>query len=149
MADRGRSDSITIFYNGAPEDVSHQGTNKAGRKPFIRGKLGENVQRINFKSIAKIGLGIRGARMYNEALGSYSNNRIRQRRIQTGMLFTQYAIGAAKFGVFGLAYAGIDLGYRALMHNIELDKANREANMLKEKSGNMARKNSRYDGEKI
>jgi len=149
MAERGRSDQITVFFSGAPTEVSDQVGNKAGRKPFIRGKLGENVQRINFKSIAKIGLGIRGARMYNEALGAYSNNRIRQRRVQTTMLFSQYAIGVAKFGPFGLAYAATDLGYRSIMHSIEVDKQNREANMLREKSGNIARKNSRYDGEKL
>ena len=144
----GTTKQLVVRFQGSEESM--QGAaGKAGRKPFIRGKLGENTMKLNFKSMAKIGLGIRQARMANELLGAYTENRLRQRRINAAMQFGTYAIGVAKFGVFGLAYSVGDIGYRAAMLAIDQQKRNREAEMLREKSGINARSNSKYSGTKL
>lgn len=122
---------------------------KGNRKGRIMGKNGENVQNVNFKSIAKLGLAIRQTRMANEAVGAFTNNRIRQRRVQKNMTFFQYGVGITKFGVFGAAYALGDLGYRGAMHAIDIDKRNQQARIIRDISGISARSNSRISGEKL
>lgn len=145
----GQSRHLYIHTSGMQESAQTTGGGRAGRKPFIRGKLGENVQKINFKSMAKIGLGIRLARMNNEAVGSYTENRLRQRRVNQSFQMLSYAVGISKFKLFGLAYAGGDLGYRVSMSLIDQQKKNREANMLRDMSGISARSGSRYSGSKL
>lgn len=127
-----------------------QPTNGADNRIYHpRGKVGENVAKYNFKSIAKLGLLIRQSRMANEIIGSYTNNKLGQRRFKTGMLMGQYAIGIAKFGVFGLAYATGDMGYRVAMHEIDIQKKNREARHMREISGISIKSMSRYNGEML
>lgn len=127
---RGQSSS----EQPATTSQGRKSTFRNGARP--RGKTGENIAQYNFKSIAQIGLAIRGFRMGNELLGAYSGNRLRQRRVNTSMLFGSYMIGIAKFGAFGAAYAGIDLAYRTTMHNIEVGKNDRQSQILENKSGN-------------
>jgi hypothetical protein len=109
-------------------------------------KNGDQIANFNFKSMAKVGLAIRGFRMGNEIIGSYTGNTFRQRQVNTGMLFGSYAIGIAKFGAFGLAYASIDLGYRGIMHQIEVGKQDMKADILARKSGNNRTNNNRPNG---
>ncbi len=141
----GNTYKIHVGFAQGEEEAMAQG-GKAGRQPYIRGKLGENTMKINFKSMAKIGLGIRQARMVNEMVGAYTGNRLRQRRVAMGMQMGTYAIGIAKFGVFGAAYAVGDLGYRVAMHTIDLGKRNREAEHLRNISGIANRSISRHEG---
>jgi len=138
-----------LVINTGDSATSTPQKGKAGRKPFIRGKLGENTMKFNFKSMAKIGLGIRQSRMVNEMVGAYSGDRLRQRRVNMQMQYATYAIGVAKFGVFGVAYAAGDLGYRTVMHSIENQKKSREARHMRDISGIAARSQGRNDGSKL
>lgn len=114
-----------------------------------RGKLSENVHKINFKSIAKLGLSIRTARMANELVGSYTGDRLTQRRITTAMTFAQYGIGIAYAGPIGVAYVAGDLAYRIANERIEVSKQNQISGYLRNLSGNNARNQSRSSGEKL
>lgn len=135
----GSSTTIRVRYDGTEPDRGG-----GGRKPYIRGKLGENTMNINFKSMAKIGLGIRQSRMANEAVGAYTQNRLKQARFNAAVQFATYGIGIAKFGVFGAVYAAGDLGYKAVMYEIDRGKKNRFASHIREISGIGARSNSRH-----
>ena len=114
-----------------------------------RGKLSENIHKINFKSIAKLGLGIRAARMANEMVGSYTGDRLTQRRVTTAMTFAQYGVGIIYTGGIGLAYVASDLGYRIANERIEVSKQNQISAYLRNLSGNNARNQSRSSGEKL
>lgn len=114
-----------------------------------RGKLSENVHKVNFKSVAKLGLGIRQVRMTNELVGSYTGDRLTQRGITTGITFLQYGIGIAQYGALGVAYAAGDMAYRGLNYEIKRRKENQIANYIKDLSGNNARNQSRASGVKI
>ena len=114
-----------------------------------RGKLSENVHRVNFKSVAKLGIAIRTVRMANELVGAYTGDRLTQRRISTAMTFAQYGIGIKVAGGLGVFYAGADIGYRALMQNNDINISNQKAGFLRELSGNNARNQGRNRGEKL
>lgn len=114
-----------------------------------RGKLSENIHKINFKSIAKLGLGIRQVRMANELVGAYTGDRLTQRKVETAMTFAQYGIGIAYAGPIGVAYAAGDLAYRALNYEIRRTRENTIARKIRDISGNSARSFSRSSGEKL
>lgn len=114
-----------------------------------RGKLSENVHKVNFKSIAKLGLGIRQIRMTNELVGSYTGDRLSQRGVTTGLTFLQYGIGISQFGPLGMAYAAGDMAYRSLGYEIKRTRENKISNYIKDLSGNNARNNSKPSGEKL
>ena len=114
-----------------------------------RGKLSENVHKINFKSVAKLGLGIRQVRMANELVGAYTGDRLTQRRITTAMTFAQYGIGIKVAGAVGLLYAAGDIGFRVANERIEVSKQNQISGYLRNLSGNNARNQSRSTGEKL
>lgn len=114
-----------------------------------RGHLSNNISKHNFKSIAKVGLALRMSGMANELVGSFTGNRLNQRRFNAMKQGVQYAIGIAKFGPFGLAYAAGDLGYRSAMYQIDTSKRNREARNLSRLSGNNAFSNRRYGGKML
>jgi hypothetical protein len=119
------------------------------RRARPMGKNSENIHKINFKSIAKLGLSIRTVRMANEVVGSYTGDRLTQRGITTGMTFLQYGVGITQFGLFGVAYAAGDLAYRSLNYEVKRSRENRIANYIKDLSGNNARNQSRSPGVKI
>ena len=114
-----------------------------------RGKLSENVHKVNFKSIAKLGLSIRTVRMANELVGTYTGDRLTQRRITTAMTFAQYGIGIAYAGPIGVAYAVGDMAYRVANERMEISKQNQISGYLRNLSGNNARNQSRSSGEKL
>jgi hypothetical protein len=114
-----------------------------------KGKNSENLHKVNFKSVAKISLGIRTARMANELVGAYTGDRLTQRRVTTAMTFAQYGIGIAVAGGFGVIYAAGDLAYRGLMQNNQITLNNQRAGFLRELSGNNARNQGRNRGEKL
>jgi len=145
------ANTLESTFNVQPPDsgetMKNDGRKLNGNRP--RGKNSENLHKINFKSIAKIGLGIRQVRMANELVGAYTGDRITQRSVQTGMTFVQYGIGIKVAGVFGMAYAAGDLAFRTLNHQIKVRRENTIARHIKELSGNNARNHSRRSGEKI
>ena len=151
MATRG-DDSLNYFQivdSGDRDSVSNtpDGRGKSGRR--IRGKLGENIHDVNFKSIAQAGLAVRMTRMGSEVLGAYTNNKLRQRKVEKTMNFMQYGLGIGIAGGFGVAYAMGDIFYRGLSHNIDIDKNNREAQRTRERAGGFTYSGNRFGGRRL
>lgn len=142
--------TTNIVINVPPSDsVDTTDDGKQRNKGRGRGKLSENIHKINFKSIAKLGIGIRTARMANEVVGAYTGDKLTQRRLTTAMTFGQYGVGIAYAGGLGVFYAAADLGYRGLMQNNEISLNNQKASFLRDLSGNNARNQGRNSGEKL
>lgn len=134
------------------ERQSPQNSRSDGRalnKGGMRGVTSRNIMDTGFKKVAQLGVAIRGARMANEAVGSYTNNRVRQKRTQGMMTMATYAVGIQVAGPLGIAYAASDMAYRSLMHNIEIGKQNDEARMRRNLMGISVRNHSRSGGERI
>lgn len=154
MSERGNTFELKLSMpesfeqSGEQPSTTSQGK-KSGNTLRRMRKNGDQIANYNFKSIAKVGLAIRGTRMLNEAVGSYTENRLGQKRFNKNMLFGSYAIGIAKFGAFGASYAGIDMGYRVAMYNIDQGKKNREAVEKRRISGNNAYNGIRRGGNRL
>jgi hypothetical protein len=138
---------INIFVPEQNQVVKDDGRKLNGTKR--KGKNSENLHKVNFKSVAKLSLGLRTARMANEVVGAYTGDRLTQRRVTTAMTFAQYGIGIGIAGGFGVAYAAGDLAFRGLMHNNEITLNNQKAGFLRDLSGNNARNQGRNRGEKL
>lgn len=134
---------------GQSQEVSPKNDARKLNNGRPMGKNSENIHKINFKSIAKLGLGIRQVRMANEMVGSYTGDRLTQRQGQKALTFLQYGVGISQFGLFGVAYAAGDMSYRALNYEISRTRENQEARFLRELSGNNSRNHSRTSGEKL
>ncbi len=131
-----------------PPDTPFSKPGSGNRRGRIRGKVGENVMNYNFKKVAKFGLLLRWTRMGNEMVGSYTGRRMRQQQIQRSMTMAQYAIGIKVAGPFGAVYAGADMAYRYANRQIEINKQNVKADIMKTRSGNNTRTGTRYAGAK-
>lgn len=141
-----RRDYILIERQSAENSRSD---GRALNKGSMRGVTSKNIMNTGFKKVAQLGVAIRGTRMVNEVVGSYTNNRVRQKRTQAMMTMATYAIGIKVAGPLGIAYAASDVGYRSLMHNIEINKQNDEARMKRNLMGISVRNHSRSGGENI
>lgn len=108
---------------------------------------GSIITNSNLVKVATIGLAFNKAQQTNEIVGAYTENRLRQRKINTGMTFAKYGIGIAVNPTAGSIYALGDLAYRGIMYQIDVQKQNREANYYRRLSGNNANSGSRYRGE--
>lgn len=143
--------TINIVTNGG-EETSVLTSKNDGRKfngTKKKGKNSENIHKTNFKSYAKLGLALRQVKLANEVVGSYTNNRLRQRNLDVAYTFTQYGVGLVVAGPIGVVYAGGDLAYRGMNYAIKLDRHNKEARMIRDISGIGARNMSRNNGVKI
>jgi len=101
----------------------------------------------NLKGFASLGMVFRGANMATEIFGSYTNDRLQQRKNKMTLTFAKYATGIALNPALGTAYMATDLSYRSLMYNIGIQKQNREAGYFRQLSGNNADSGSRYRGD--
>ena len=101
----------------------------------------------NLRNVLTIGLAFNIGQKLNEAVGAYTNDRLRQRRIDTSMTFAKYGIGLAVSPLAGGIYMAGDLGYRAIMYGIQLQKRNREAMYNERLSGINSNSGSRYRGD--
>jgi hypothetical protein len=138
---------INIFVPEQEQVVKDDGRKLNGTTR--KGKNSENLHKVNFKSVAKLSLGLRTARMANEVVGAYTGDRLTQRRVTTAMTFAQYGIGIGVAKGFGVFYAAGDLAFRGLMHNNEITLNNQKAGFLRDLSGNNARNQGRNRGEKL
>jgi hypothetical protein len=136
-----------LIERPTPENTRNDG--RALNKGRMRGVTSKNIMDSSFKKVAQLGVGIRTARMANELVGSYTNNRVRQKRTQRNMTMATYAIGIKVAGPIGIAYAAGDLAYRGLMHQIDIGKRNDEARMRRELMGITVRNHSRTRGERV
>jgi hypothetical protein len=141
-----RRDYILI-QRPSPENTRHDG--RALNKGGMRGVTSRNIMDTGFKKVAQLGVAIRGLKMANETVGSYTNNRVRQKRTQRNMTFATYAIGLKVAGPIGIAYAASDMAYRGLMYNIDIQRRNDEARMTRDLMGVSVRSHSRNSGEKL
>ena len=143
--------TINLITDGGTETsvLTNKDDGRKLNKGRGRGKLSENIHDVNFKSIAKLGLGIRQVRMANEIVGAYTGDRLTQRKVETGITFLQYGIGITQFGALGVAYAAGDLAYRGLNYQIRRTRENTIARKIRDISGNSARSFSRSSGDKL
>ena len=138
-----------IVLDRAPNPQVEKEDGRAFKQGQMRGPTSKNIMDHSFKKVAQLGVGIRGIRMANEAVGAYTNNRVRQKRTQRNMTMAQYAVGIKVAGPIGLAYAASDLGYRGVMHQIDIRNQNDKARMMRELMGINVRSHSRHGGEKV
>jgi hypothetical protein len=108
---------------------------------------GEQIGEFNLRKIVNLGLAFNTAQKANEIAGAWTQNRLRQRRIDTGMTFAKYGIGLAINPVVGGVYMASDLGYRAIMYQIEKERGNIRADYYRRLSGNATYSGSRYRGD--
>jgi len=140
----GRDYNIHVNWRGEGSKQAFGGGNIS---KMNRGQQNKKELTIgNLKGFAGLGLAIRGMQMGNETFGAYTNNRLRQRKIQRGITFAKYGIGLALNPALGAIYMASDLGYRTLQYNIGIQKQNREADYYKRLSGNNSNSGSRYTG---
>lgn len=143
----GQSYDVNVNFNIDAGQPTQDG--RALRKGRIRNKNGEAIQQYNFKSIAKLGLALRWARMGNEFVGAYTGQRLRQQKVQAALTGASYVIGVAVAGPFGIAYTAADIGYRQLMLQTRIMNQNAKAEITAEKTGNATRRQSRGMGGKL
>jgi hypothetical protein len=144
------NDLITqVNFNLSPQTGSQKTDGRKMNYGTGRGENYRGIHKINFTSVAKLGLGLKQVRMANELVGAYTGDRLTQRRIQTGQLFAQYGVGIAVAGPIGIAYAAGDLAYRTASFEISRSRNNQIARKIRDLSGNVARNNSRSSGNKL
>lgn len=103
----------------------------------------------NLSRIFTIGLAFNKGQQANELFGAYTQNKLRQRKTETGLTFAKYAIGVAINPAVGATYALGDLAYRGISYGISVQKQNRESRVLRNFSGNNSSSGSRYQGGRI
>lgn len=140
--------NLNLNITGSASEAPKEDDRKFN-KGKARGKLSENIHKVNFKSIAKLGLGIRQLRMTNEIVGAYTGDRITQRTVSTGITLAQYGVGIAYAGPVGLAYAAGDVAFRTVNFQIKRSRDNRMARAIRNLSGNESRNHSRMGGDKL
>lgn len=111
---------------------------------FSKQDTGGSIRNSNLKRLLNAGLFFNTIQKGNETLGAYTNNSLRQRRIDTSMTFGKYGLGLMVNAPAGAIYAVSDLGYRALQYGIRVQKGNRQANYYVRLSGNNSFSGSRY-----
>ncbi len=150
-----RDYNINISVNGGNRRGAFSGGNLVKDKGTLDSSMyrnqdnGSSITRGNLKKIFSVGFAFNTVQKGNEAFGAYTENRLRQRRIDTGMTFAKYGIGLAVNPIAGAIYAGSDLAYRGLMYGIKVQKQNREADYYRRLSGNNSYSNSRYGGNNL
>ena len=142
----GRDYNINVIWRGEGSKQAFGGGNLAKMNTGLNTESNKAITNVNLKGFAALGMAIRATQQGNELLGSYTENRLRQRKIQTGIQFGKYAIGIMLNPALGAVYATADLAYRAANYQIGLGKKNREADYYKRLSGNNASSGSRYRG---
>ena len=110
---------------------------------------GDTISSGNLRKVLTLGLAFNTAQKANEIVGAYTENRLRQRQVDTAMTFAKYGIGIAVNAPAGLVYAGSDLAYRGIMYGIKVRKQNRQADYFRRLSGNNSFSGSRYRGDYV
>ena len=143
--------TINLITDGGSEKsiLTNKDDGRKFNKGKSNGKLSKHIHNINLKSVAKLGLGLRQVRMANEVVGSYTGDRLRQRKIESGITLLQYGIGIGVSGPIGISYALGDIAYRTLNFEIKRTRENTLSRHIREMSGNTARSFSRSGGEKL
>jgi hypothetical protein len=107
------------------------------------------ISSSNLKRIFSVGLAFNSLQKANELVGSYTEDRLRQRRMDVNMTFAKYGIGVMVNPAIGGIYAASDMGYRAAQYGIKIQKGSREADYYRRLSGNNSFSGSRYMGDLV
>ena len=110
------------------------------------GNGGSEQSEFNLRRVFSVGLAFNSGQKANEIAGAFTENRLRQKKIDVGMTFAKYGIGLAINPVAGATYAISDLAYRGIMYNVGVQKKNREARYFRALSGNNSNSGTRYRG---
>ena len=148
-----RDYNINISVEGGNRRGAFSGGNVFKSKNSLNSSMysnqdnGNSVSNFNLKKVLNLGLAFNTLQKGNEIVGAYTNNRLRQRRIDTTSTFVKYGIGISINPLAGAIYAGSDLAYRGVMYGIKIQKQNRESDYFKRLSGNNSFSGSRYRGD--
>ena len=142
-----RDYNINIEIKGGGTRGAFGGGNLYRNKTTLNKNAVGDLTNFNLSKVINVGLAFNTAQKTNEIVGSYTENRLRQRKINMGMTFAKYGIGLAINPVAGSIYMASDLAYRGAMYGIKIQKENREADYYKRLSGNNAFSGSRYRGD--
>ena len=150
-----RDYNINISVGGGNRRGAFSGGNVFKTKETLNSGMysnqsnGESVSDFNLKKVVNLGLAFNTVQKGNEILGAYTENRLRQNRINVGTTFAKYGIGIAINPIAGGIYALSDLAYRGIMYEIKVQKGNRQANYYRELSGNNSYSNRRFGGARV
>jgi len=137
---------IRIVDDTGNSDTSKGTSVNQGNKNNKLAKDSEVITKSNLNKSALIGNTLKAAGGINELAGHYTQNRIKQRKIDTGLSFAKYGAGIAMFGGAGVAYMALDLGMKMAHFQIESHLKNIEADYFKNLSGNDSMSGTRYRG---
>lgn len=134
------------------DETSNSGADRGttvqeGNKNNKQGLQDKKLTDANLNKAAIIGNTLKAASGINELAGHYTQNRLRQRRIDVGLTFAKYGVGIAAFGAAGVAYAAVDLGVKVAHFQTEVHLRNIEADYYKRLSGNDSGSGTRYRGD--
>lgn len=146
--------NINMSINGGDQRGAFGGGNLVKDRRTLNSSMYKNdegglISGSNLKRLFNVGLAFNTAQKLNELAGAYTEDRLRQRRVDVGMTFTKYGIGLAIDPRAGGIYMVSDLGYRAAQYNIKIQKGTREANYYRRLSGNNSFSGSRYAGDLV
>jgi hypothetical protein len=150
-----RDYNINISVNGGNRRGAFGGGNLVRSRGTLNSSMyknqdnGENITTGNLKKVLSMGMLFNTTQKANEGVGAYTENRLRQRKIDQGMTFAKYGIGLMVNPLLGGVYAGSDLAYRSAMYSIKVQKENRQADFYKRLSGNNSFSGSRYRGDYV
>ena len=144
-----RDYNINIEIKGGGTRGAFGGGSLYRNKTTLNTKAVSDLTNFNLSKIINIGLAFNTAQKGNELVGAYTNNRLRQSKINVGMTFAKYGIGLAINPIAGGIYMASDLAYRSAMYGIKIQKENREADYYKRLSGNNSFSGSRYRGDYV
>ena len=147
-----RDNNIYVTASGGDARGAYAGGRMYTNKTTLSRQSGgrddvQSVTQSNLRNILTVGLGFNVAQKLNETVGAYTNNRLRQRKIDMGMTFAKYGIGLAINPLAGATYLATDMAYRGIQYGIRIQKSNREANYYQRLSGNVVNSGSRYMGD--
>jgi hypothetical protein len=145
-----RDYNINISIGGGNRRGAFAGGNVSRTKTTLnsrRNEGGDAITSSNMSRIFTIGLAFNTAQKGNELLGSYTENRRFQTRVDFGLRMAKYGIGIALNPAAGAIYAIGDVAYRGAMFSIKIQKENRKADFNRRLSGNNAFSGTRYRGD--
>ena len=143
-----RDYNINISIGGGNSRGAFGGGNVSKTKSTLNSRgITNNSQPItenNLKRIFSVGFAFNKAQQTNEIVGAYTENRLRQKKVDVGLTVAKYGIGIAVNPAIGTAYAVGDIAYRGIQYGINIQKQNKQAEYYKELSGNNSFSGRRY-----
>ena len=148
-----RDYNINVSIGGGDRRGAFGGGNLAKTKTTLNSRQvsedGDFITKNNLRRVFSIGLALNTIQKGNELAGAYTNNRLRQRKMDRNLTFVKYGIGVAVNPLAGGIYALSDTVYRTGQYHIKLQKKAREASYYRMLSGNNANSGRRYRGDLV